>query len=253
MPRQQTEIRHAATTDHRILRRPGAPVLGSGASGERARESIGGALVPFHGPRGEADELRRDQALAILRTDEGEGEQPNEAALRVAARDLKEAVRRHPDDVAAWEGLGLAAWRLGDAALGLSCFGEVLARQPHSEFSLTNVAMLHTALGRPEQALDHWQRVLKINPWMVRYHAELSHALARLGRWAECEARCRQTIARFPDSHRSRQLLIESLLAQGKLAQADAEFDKWLRFRPGDPRKLRSWFENHPLRRQGGR
>jgi hypothetical protein len=69
-----------------------------------------------------------------------------------------------------------------------------------------------------------------------------------MGRWAECEAVCRQTLEHFPDSHRSRQLLIESLLAQVKHEPAATEFETWLRFRHADPDKLRAWFESHPRR-----
>jgi hypothetical protein len=243
MPSLGTEIRHAAISDHRILRRPAAA---SATAASQDDPNATRRLVPFHPPAEDDREMRRDAALALLRSEDSDELPLDESLLRQAALDLQDAVERHTDDMAAWEGLGMARWRAGDLPAAIRCFESVLSREPHREFAIMNTATIYSQVGRPDQALPYWQRALTINPWIVRYRAEFAAALAGVGRWGECEAACRETLEHFPDSHRSRQLLVESLLAQRRFDGANAEFEAWLRFRPGDPAKLRGWFVNHP-------
>lgn len=245
MPAQDTEIRHTAITDHRILRRPSEEA--SSAAGNAA-DPAPGPLVPFH-TAGESAELRRDTALALLRAEDSGSVSLDEPLRKRVALDLQEAVRRHPDDLAAWDGFGMAVWRLGDLPNALRCFEMVLRQSPREEFALLNAAVVSSALGRHDRALHYWQQAFEVNPWIVRYRAELARSLASLGRWAECEVLCRQTLEHFPGSHASHQLLVESLVAQGKETEASTELEAWIRFRPADPGRLRAWFEQHPLRR----
>jgi Flp pilus assembly protein TadD len=247
MPSRGTEIRHAAISDHRILRRPGDESVAADADVAVHSER---ALLPFHAPAEGDLDLPRDAALALLRAEDSEEIPLDELRLRNAARDLQDAVELHPDDLAAWEGLGMATWRAGDLPTALGCFESVISRDPNREFSLVNAASIYTSLRRPDRALGYWQQALAINPWIVRYRAESAAALANIGRWADCETTCRETLQHFPDSHRSRQLLVESLLGQRRFDEANREFEAWLRFRPGDPAALRGWFENHPRQRR---
>ncbi|HEY3393861.1 MAG TPA: tetratricopeptide repeat protein [Lacipirellulaceae bacterium] len=241
-----TEIRHAAITDHRIPRRPGRRRV---AADRDAADQPAGAIIPFHELQDGDLELRRDHALALLRIDDSDAKtgQVSPDLLRQALLDLRDAVTRHPDDLPAWEGLGMAAWRSGDPSFAMQCFETLLSQAQEREFALFNAATLAGGLGRIDDALRYWQEVVRINPWTVRYRAELAHALASRGRWKEAELLCRETLDHFPDSHRSRHVLIEVLLAQSKYDEAKTEFETWLRFRPADPDQMRAWFENHPL------
>jgi tetratricopeptide (TPR) repeat protein len=248
MPSRGTEIRHAAITDHRIPRRPADAVPSEPSSPETPRTAA--AIVPFQRPAERDADLRRDTALALLRAEDPETVELGEAVLRQIAVDLQDAVQQHPDDLAAWEGLGISMWRLGDPGRALQCFKASLRQAPRREFALMNAATLSAALRRSAEALQYWQQALAINPWIVRYRAETAATLASLGRWSDAETLCRETLEHFPESNRSRQVLIESLLAQRKHADADREFAAWLRFRPADPAQMRAWYENHPLRRQ---
>ena len=72
---------------------------------------------------------------------------------RIAFPLLKRAVRARPDDVFAWEALGLAAGQLGRDDESLAAFGKALAREPTRESTLVGAAYQCMKMGRRQDAV----------------------------------------------------------------------------------------------------
>lgn len=242
----RSEVRHAATTDHRIPRSPGR-------SAEPPAPSAVPSVLPvvnFHRPRLDlaSDQDRRDLAVAILMLTSIEPELIEPAHVEIAGEWLAEAVRRHPDDLAALEALGHAHWQQNRSAAAQAAFAEVLRQAPDREFALQSAASLAQSQGREEAAATLLRAAAALNPSHAKYHLDLAAVLGRQRQWAESETAARRALELQPANPGARQLVVESLLGQRKFTDAEREFALLLATKPDGAASLRDWFERHPLR-----
>ncbi len=242
MPRRDdTEIRHASVSDHRIPRRPDAPTP------PPARPQPGQMpLVLFHKDLdgGQGPEASRDLGLAVVETAQQQAlpQKVRAAVGGLAEALLNEAVGRAPDDVAALEGRGLSLAMQGEPRRALADFEAALALAPGREVSLVAAADMAATLGQDQQAEDFWGRALEANPWRARYHARLAEVLARREKWAAALEECRAALRLNPAAD-VRRLLAACLLRTGDRAAAEAEFRVLLADHPGEEDSLRKWWE----------
>jgi tetratricopeptide (TPR) repeat protein len=270
MPRASTQIRHAAATDHRIPRAPGAPrprrtptpapawsplVAFEALILPREADSSPLAREPnatAGGTAADPDEMRN---LAVALT-KAMGRHPQADDERVLERTigwLEQAVSRDGSDVAAREAYAFALENGGDLPAALRQIGEVLRREPRRESTLASAASMLMSAGQWMAAAEQWDRARKVDPWIVRHWTDLALCDARLGRWDECAATCEEALVRFPESFGARQLLIESRLVAGRAGEAQKEYERMLELNPPKVEAVRRWWENHPLRQPAGR
>jgi Tfp pilus assembly protein PilF len=241
MPRlRSSDIAHTAITDHRVPRR----AAGSGQT-EPHRTLDPGENPLLYFQRALQDpldrEIARDLALAQVQLARQRGRAAAPLA-RLALPVLEGAVFREPDDVAAWEARGLALWLEGRATTAMESYAAALERAPEREQTLQDAALLAEQMGRPDEAIDYWHRVVRVNPWQgfSRYH--LARLLAGRRDWDGALTECRAVLRLNPAHQEARKLLIECHLRKGEVEQARAELDVLLASRPDNPDGLRRWF-----------
>jgi hypothetical protein len=182
---RSSDVLHAATTDHRILRRASQP---DRAPADRGRPGGGqGRWVVFHRDlmdNRERAEAERDVGVALAECYDW----PDSAAAALPL--LEAAILNRPDDVAAWETKGIVLGRLGRPEESVAAFRSALARDPNRESTLTYAAYHAAFAGRREEAIAYWRRAIAISPWLERYHAELANLLSQVGDWRGATDEC---------------------------------------------------------------
>jgi len=232
MPRSRSsDIIHAASTSHLILRHADEPDRSSVPAGESLGEQR--FLVNFH--RELMDERERAAAerdIGVALSRDG----PQGAA--VAAPKLEAALAARPDDVAAWEAKGFALGQLGRGEEALAAFRTALTRQPGRESALTGAGYLASRGGRRQDAITFWQRAVTISPWRSDYHAHLASLYFQAHDWHAAAEACRETLRLNPANLETRKLLVGCTLRLKGLQAARSEFQTLLKFDPPDREEL---------------
>ncbi|HVK11829.1 MAG TPA: tetratricopeptide repeat protein [Gemmataceae bacterium] len=240
MPRQGgLKAVHVSDTDHRIPRRPGPPVPRA-ATVVRPGEAL---LLPFlRGlPGPDEAEVGRDLGLALAKVAADTPPLRGHAA-REAVPLLREAVRRWPDDVAAWQAKAAILRLVGRPELALADLGDALATTPDRESVLADAAAAAAEVGDYEAARDYARRAVAVNPQSAAHRARLAGALAAGRAWAAAVDECRAALRIDPTCTDARVVLVSCLLATGDKTAAQVEFDVLLAARPPNPEELRKWF-----------
>jgi hypothetical protein len=227
MPRRSaTDIAHAATTDHRISRSARGEAPGAGAAEVR--------IVDFYsrqrGPSGSADS-QRDRGLALVRL-MGQRKLSPAAHAEEAVNLLESALTRAPQDVASWEGKGLALLLAGRGNEALAAFQAVSRRMPRHENALALAAIVAEQQGDVRLALQYGRRVVEVNPYNPSYQRRLAKLLARTGALAEADRFIRTSLRLDPFSVDARELQVELLARAGNRAEAREAMDTLRRLRP---------------------
>ena len=89
---------------------------------------------------------------------------------------------------------------------------------PDRENPAAAVAALSALLGRREEAITLWERVLALDPWPSRSWFSLAELQAATGAWQAAAESCRQALRANPAHEEARKLLAQALLhlADGK-------------------------------------
>jgi Tfp pilus assembly protein PilF len=232
-----SDIAHVTISDHSIPRCPGA-----------LRETVPVGfpedplpLLHFHRDLLEPNDKGVSRELGIMLADVAREELDVEDA-RLALSLLDAAVKQDAKDVRALEAQAVALWLQGRHAEAMAAFEKALAASPEEETTLINAATLARRIGRTEQALSLWKRVLAVNPWPASYRYEMARVRAARSEWDQAIAECRTALRRNFAHLEARRLLVECLLRKKDRASAKAELDVLLGFDPPEPETLRRWF-----------
>jgi len=246
MPRlSSSNIAHAAITDHRVVRRPSP-------EGPAVPWAGRGPLTEFH-RQGEG-QGKRERGLVLAEMAEGPlGPEERRQVAAEARHLLESAVRSDPDDVRAWEGLGLARWLAGNPRGGLSALEEALQRSPRQEQALENAGRVALALKDLKRSEEYWRRMVEVNPSRWHAYGSLAQVQALQGRYADALDGCRRSLALKPLEHQTRLLLVNCLLGTGELAKARAELEIVQKLRPVERDKLEKWFAEEAAATEGKR
>ncbi|MGI5816509.1 MAG: tetratricopeptide repeat protein [Armatimonadota bacterium] len=100
--------------------------------------------------------------------EEDEAPSTSEAMIQMAG-EFERAVRENPDDTTARYDLGLA--RMYDRKWGRAAeqFQKVIELEPQFADAHANLAVCFVKLGRPDQALEHAERAIELDPSKKRY------------------------------------------------------------------------------------
>jgi Flp pilus assembly protein TadD len=236
MPRSdRTEILHAATTNHRILRQPDAgdrsPIdPGQPRAGERP-------LVLFHRERMDEHqraEAERDLGVALCRD--------GPAAATVALPLLEAALAARPDDLTTREAKGFTLGQLGRYAEGLATFRSVLDQEPGRELALIGASDAAARAGRRDDAIADLRRAIAINPGRSAYHADMAALYFRGRDWPAAAAASREAIRLSPNDVETRKILVRCYLRMGDSRAARDELQTVLGYNPPDRDELVRWF-----------
>jgi tetratricopeptide (TPR) repeat protein len=241
MPRYASaDIAHTASTDHRILRRPGASAPET--SGRSQREPT---FVSFYQSNGGSGGSRNDErdlgvALAQILVPLSTAQQGHPDRLgRRAIRMLDRAIEGDPADTRALEARAELQAMLGQYDDALEEFDAILSSKPSREKPLRGAAVI--AEGKKEfgRALTYWRRLVEVNPWQADHRASLAQLLARMGYWDEALVQARSWLRLDPASVEARVFLVRCLLGKDDKAAAREEFATLERLRPGGLDDLR--------------
>ncbi len=241
MPRRPSaDIGHTTTTDHRIVRQPKAPPAGMTPRVLRSGES---PLRHFHQSLVESPDPDRDRDLGLALMDLARDPSPIQRQLSGTALDLLEkAVRRQPNDVAAWEARGQAFWQQKRAGEALASTEKALAVAPQRERALANAALYADALGQRDASLGYWERALVRNPWSASYRFGRARLWSEANDWPQARAECEAVLQFDPTNVDMRLLRVAHLIHRGETTQARTEFQTILDLHPRRPEALQRWF-----------
>jgi Flp pilus assembly protein TadD len=133
---------------------------------------------------------------------------------------------------------------LGRTEAALAAYQAVLEKAPEREATLARATILAERLRRWDLAVEYARRALQVNPWRWEYHHELGMINAQLRDWPAAIVSCRKALQLHPASLVSRAQLLNSYIQMGDKANAQAEFEVYLRFNPPEKQEaLRRWFQ----------
>jgi tetratricopeptide (TPR) repeat protein len=151
----------------------------------------------------------------------------------------RDAVRREPQNAAAWVGIARA---LGDQKKypeELAAARDAAARFPNYAGAHFYVAFALGDNGQPQDAVDAFQRVLKIDPAYPHVHAQLSWTYLQLGEPGKAVDEARAEIAADPKYAFGYKQLGDALTAAGKVEESIPAYEKAAELDPLDPWALK--------------
>jgi protein O-GlcNAc transferase len=123
---------------------------------------------------------------------------------------------------------------LRDAHRALEAGVEAMQRFPGEARLLYAVALCLEDVGRTDDALDHYDRALRLSPAMEDALHNRGLLLSRLGRYHEAESTQRRYIAAHPSAPRAYAALADTLLALDRYDETLAALDDLERIQPID-------------------
>lgn len=91
-------------------------------------------------------------------------EQMNQGSPEGAIETFSAVIRKKPDFAEGWNKRATLFYLVGDYARSLADCEEVVKRNPVHFGALSGFGMIYLRLGKPENALEYFQRALEINP-----------------------------------------------------------------------------------------
>jgi Flp pilus assembly protein TadD len=254
MPTNGSEVSHSSITNHAIPRRSPPQRLAQSPSTPGPTD-----LVPFNRALVAAADPEVARNLGIARLGmRDRGGMPAAAARTYAAFALPlldAAVIRDPSDWPAVEARAEALWLVGRPDEAWDALATVVAARPTFETSQYLTGALALDMGRAEEARDHLEQAVRINPYQVLYHHDLARVWLRLRRPDRAAAECRDALRLEPSRAPTRSLFILALLADSRREAAEAEFAILRALTPEAKRSdLEKWYREEKGRatRPGG-
>jgi tetratricopeptide (TPR) repeat protein len=145
-------------------------------------------------------------------------------------------LRHNPDAWMAHNNLGLVLAARGQTDEAIDHLQQALALDPGYAFAHNNLAMLLLQRGRPDEARHHLEQAVTLRPAYSDAHSNLGIVLAGLGRSEEAIASLREAIRLSPLTFKAHYNLGHLFLTLGRPAEAAAALEQARRILPGDQR-----------------
>lgn len=266
MPKRRTEdVVHSLATDHLIQRnKPAGDLLAERAErhevGEKAYRGEVVLYYPGKLPPSPENELYLGLAQTIEESNLRGGIQRLAAALAKypAARAefyvglaeawraggqmekavplYREAVRRDPKLVFAWQQLGSAMRALGSLDESTVTLKRALALGVKNSTAWHELALTYQMQNKPQDAIAAMTQAIVLDPDLPQPHSNMGNILLASGDPLRAAAEFRQAIRIQPDYVDAHGNLANALAANGDFAGARDHFETALRLRPGDAR-----------------
>ncbi len=144
---------------------------------------------------------------------------------------LRQLVQRHPDDLAAWNNLGLLLSQSGHHAEAMEAFQRGLERKDDPEL-FNNLGLAALRAGQWQRARQHLHHALQLAPQDPSIHNNLGLLAERQGDYQSAEHHFRQALHLDPEHGEAHSNLARLLLARGEF-RAGWEHYRWRRHRRG--------------------
>ena len=235
MPRYASQdIPHTASTNHRIVKRPGN-VETETIPKTRAEPKY--AFFPEDRIDANNPERKRDFGIGmsdIMGQMYINNRRPSVRMARQTLELLAGAVRNDPTDWDAWEAQAKLLTILDRTDEALVAYKKVLATQPRREISLMGAAMAAHSIDRIEEAAELWGRAVAESPWRASNRAAYAQVLRQLKRWPEACEQAEAWVRLDPPNIDARLMLVICLANAGDRKRAREEFSSIERLKPSN-------------------
>lgn len=147
---------------------------------------------------------------------------------------MQDSLAKNPESWTAHTNLGAALAALGRPQEAIGHYEAAIRLRPTSFQAHNNLAATLFQSGRPDQAVEHYREALRINPDVAEIHANLGLALALQGKLADASRHFREVLRLAPSSADAHNNLGYMLLLQGLPTEAIPHFEEALRLNPAD-------------------
>ena len=129
---------------------------------------------------------------------------------------------------------GTAAYAAGDFEGALAKYQDAVARHPEDAEAHSNLGQVLVRLGRPAEAVPHFDRAIELIQGRWAYHFNRARALRLLGRFDESIAAYRTVDQLLPDDYATLFNLGQTLHAKGDEPAAVQEYLRAIALNPSD-------------------
>ena len=143
---------------------------------------------------------------------------------KLVVEELQRATAIHALIPGAYYQLGLAHWHLNELDAAKSAFLRELEFEPPDAYSLYYLGRIGLSEGNVEDAVQSFERVLKIGT-ILDVRSRLASGYLRVGRIGEAVSLLEETVRRWPEQGNSHYLLGRAYQRQGRTADARYEFE----------------------------
>jgi protein O-mannosyl-transferase len=99
--------------------------------------------------------------------------------------------------------LAMLYFQQHDYERSMTLLGEVLAVEPDHVEAHTYLGAALVNRGRPAEAIEHWQAVVRVAPWNIDARQMLGESLAQTGQYAAALEQFHAVLELRPDDHRA--------------------------------------------------
>ena len=131
-------------------------------------------------------------------------------------------------------GIAATAYSTGNYQSALEQYQAALQKNPDDAEALSNMGQVLVRLGKPLEALPHFERAITLLPNRWAYRFNYARALGLANRWDEAIASYRQAQSLFPDDYATTFNLALALHKKGDDAGAIPEYQKAIALAPQD-------------------
>jgi protein O-mannosyl-transferase len=132
----------------------------------------------------------------------------------------------NPDSWMAHNNIGISLARKGRTQEAIDHFNRALELNPHHDEADYNLANALLRLNREDEAIPHYEAALKINPVNTRAHFNLAAVLAHKGRVEEAIVHYNKVLETYPNDPVVHKNLEKILRQMGRTDEADAHLRK---------------------------
>ena len=135
-------------------------------------------------------------------------------------------IARNPDSWMAHNNIGITLARQGRTQEAIDHFNRALELNPHHDEADYNLANALLRLNREDEAVPHYEAALKINPRNTRAHFNLAAVLAHKGRAEEAIVHYNKVLETYPNDPVVHKNLEKIFRQMGRTDEADAHLRK---------------------------
>jgi len=139
---------------------------------------------------------------------------------------IRHAVASSHDGGFARANLGAIDWDRGDVGGAEREWLQAFKERPDNAILLEDLALLYAKQQRNQDAIDYFQRAIRLQPNYLHAHLTFAKFYQDLGQLADAEAQYRAAVRISPLSVQARNDLGELLFKDGRLAEAAQEFQR---------------------------
>ncbi|HEV2983979.1 MAG TPA: sulfatase-like hydrolase/transferase [Vicinamibacterales bacterium] len=136
---------------------------------------------------------------------------------------LREVVSKDPQMIDAWLMMGNEYSRRRELTRALECFQKALALKPDYDLAVFNMANVYRTLGRDDDALIGYRRLIELDPRNARAHQEAGQVLVDHDKLDEAQKELNRALELQPAMAAARNTLGALRLKQGDVAAGERE------------------------------